>query len=446
MSGPDPAPAPTLAEGQEKIILAINAGSSSVKISAYAARRGREPRQIAEAQVSGLTAPPARLTYTRGGKGAGVRVRDGEELPPSDSDRGAVTSQDEAFSLLLAVFVDDPDLPEIGSAADIAIACHRVVHGGDYAHAVTITPDALHRLERLTDLAPLHNATSLRIIRACTAALPASAHNVAHFDSQFHASIPPHICTYPLDPEIARNNQLRKYGFHGISYAFLVRAVSRFLGKPADALNLIALHLGSGASACAIRGGRSWDTSMGLTPLAGLPGATRSGSVDPSLVFHYASDVGRLSPASTRELHISVAEEILNKQSGWRALTGTTDFGHIAAARASDPACSLAFDLFANRVCGYVGSYYVALGGEVDALVFAGGIGEHSAALRAAVAGQAACLGFALDAARNEAGPAAGDAVTDVGAEGARHRTLVCQTDEQYEMAFGCAGNSELWA
>lgn len=158
-------------------------------------------------------------------------------------------------------------------------------------------------------------------------------------------------------------------------------------------------------------------------------------------MFHYASDVGRLSPASTKELHISRAEEILNKESGWRSLTGTTNFGTIAAS--DDPAHRLAFDLFANRVCGYVGSYYVSLGGQVDALVFAGGIGEKSAKLRAAVVAQARCLGFEIDEDKN--GRQIGDVVQDVGKQGARHRVLVCQTDEQFEMARAVAEDDKIW-
>lgn len=160
--------------------------------------------------------------------------------------------------------------------------------------------------------------------------------------------------------------------------------------------------------------------------------------------------MGKLSPASTEALHISRAEEILNQESGWKALTGTTDFGAIAGSDAS--AHRLAFDLFADRVCGYVGAYYVALGGVVDALVFAGGIGERSVRLRRAVTRQVACLGFALDDARNDdaaaAAPAAGDhehAVRDIGHASARHRTLICYTDEQFEMARGCAADPDLW-
>ena len=258
-----------------KVILAINAGSSSVKISVYLADHNAAPRQIADAQVSGLTAPPAQLTYTRGD----TTVCKNKAVD-GDGDNEKVSSQDGAFALLLRTLVDDAQLPELPSPDAVAIACHRIVHGGDYADAKVITPDTYHHLEELSDLAPLHNGAALAIVDACMRQLP-RARNVACFDSQFHASLPRHVATYPIDPAVARKNRLRKYGFHGISYAFVARSVAGFLAKDQGDLNVIALHLGSGASACAIRGGKSWDTSMGLTPLAGLPGATRSGSVDP---------------------------------------------------------------------------------------------------------------------------------------------------------------------
>ena len=173
---------------------------------------------------------------------------------------------------------------------------------------------------------------------------------------------------------------------------------------------------------------------MSLTPLDGLPGATRSGSVDPSLVFHYASNVGKLAPDSTKDLHISRAETILNKESGWKALTGTTDFGSIA--KRDSPEKKLAFDIFVDRITQYVGSYFVSLGGKCDALVFAGGIGEKSADLRVAVAEKVACLGFGIDSERNNA--KVEKVVQDVTAQQSQRKVLVCQTDEQYQMALSC--------
>lgn len=253
-----------------KIILSINSGSSSVKISIYTTTSASDIKQIAETQIDGLTAPPQKLKYTRGS----TSVAKGKELSEK------ISTQDDAFKYLLDELINDKELKEIEKKEDIAIACHRVVHGGDYTKAQAITPETLHHLAALTDLAPLHNGPALQIIRSCLETLP-KAKNIAYFDSQFHQTIPEHIRTYPIDQEIAKNNGLRKYGFHGISYAFVTRSVAGFLKKSEAETNIIACHLGSGASVCAVRGGKSIDTSMGLTPLSGLPGATRSGNVDP---------------------------------------------------------------------------------------------------------------------------------------------------------------------
>ena len=253
-----------------KIILSVNAGSSSVKISVYSTSQGQEPSRIAELQVSGLTAPPPTLDYTRRDKTI-IKHREVEDK---------IDGQDDGFDLLLRTLIDDPDMSEIAGKGDISIVCHRIVHGGDFTGPQIISNETYSKLEALNDLAPLHNARGLQIVRSCIRVLP-DATNVAYLDTQFHTTIPKHIHTYPINPDIAKSNKLRKYGFHGISYAFITRSVADFLGKSPEETNIIALHLGSGASACAIKEGKSWDTSMGLTPLAGLPGATRSGSVDP---------------------------------------------------------------------------------------------------------------------------------------------------------------------
>ena len=256
--------------GKQKIILAINAGSSSVKVSVYKSDDlTQAPIQLAEIQLSGLTAPPATLDYKRGSES----ILDGEEVKE-------VESQQQAFDKILDKLTQDKDLPEVSDRNSITHACHRVVHGGDALGPHVIDSKTYHHLEELMDLAPLHNAGALAIVEACQKALP-KASNIAFYDSMFHQTMDEATRTYPIDPKIAKKNGLRKYGFHGISYAFITRSVAEFLGKDPSDTSIIALHLGSGASACAIRNGQSVDTSMGLTPLAGLPGATRSGSIDP---------------------------------------------------------------------------------------------------------------------------------------------------------------------
>ena len=211
--------------------------------------------------------------------------------------------------------------------------------------------------------------------------------------------------------------------------------------------NVIAMHLGSGASICAIALGKSLDTSMGLTPVSGLPGATRSGAIDPSLIFHYTNRAGRISHdrALAVDVHVTEAEEILNKRSGWAALTGTTDFGEVVRRMKEveekrkreeeitedEGKWGRAFHLFLDRILEFLGGYYVKLEGKVDALVFAGGIGERSIELREAVIEKAKCLGFDLDVDVNRRVDNDDEVVVDIGKSGDGRRVLVCRTDEQ---------------
>ena len=197
-----------------EIILSINAGSSSVKISVYkSAEKDDAPNQLAEAEISGLTSPPAELKYTRGDEKIQGKEIDG------------IKTQEDAFRHILDHLVDDNGLSELAHKDDIHFTCHRVVHGGDYPRSQIIDEETYHHIEELSDLAPLHNAPALDIVRAVSQALPRSK-NIAYFDSSFHATMPKHIRTYPINQERAEKNKLRKYGFHGISYSFIVHAVS----------------------------------------------------------------------------------------------------------------------------------------------------------------------------------------------------------------------------
>ncbi|ORY85635.1 acetate kinase [Protomyces lactucae-debilis] len=400
---------------QEKLILAVNAGSSSVKISVYVTH-AQELKQVAEATLSGLTSPPAKLKLSIDGKS----IAKDEEIEK-------IESQEDAFGAILTRLESEESLSQLKNKNDITHVVHRVVHGGDFQEPQKLTPETVEILDHLTELAPLHNAPALAIVKKCNELL-SHAHSYACFDTQFHATIPKYVSTYPIDPEIAEKNKLRRYGFHGLSYSFMTRTIATALKR--NDVNLILCHLGSGASVCAVEQGKSIDTTMGLTPLEGLPGATRSGSLDPSLIFHYASNVGKLSGTSTSALHISKAEEILNKQAGWKALTGTTDFGVLTEKMTGSgkeaEACHLAFDLFVHRLTSIIGGYFVQLEGKVDALVFAGGIGEKSDVLRRAVVDKIACLGFSLHAHSQDKI----DRVQWLG-----DKVLLCETDEQREMA-----------
>ncbi|OAL69296.1 acetate kinase [Trichophyton violaceum] len=385
-----------------RVILSVNAGSSSVKVNVYHLKN--PPVEVAAASVSGLTAPPSVFKYEHG---SNHQKHETEE---------EIRSPQDAFKYILKRLLHDQELQVVSSNSDYAYVCHRVVHGGDLEEEVVIHERTFSYLETLQDLAPLHNTSALEIIKTCLQEVP-SAKSVAYFDTTFHQCLPDYIKTYPIDPEVAKLKMLRKYGFHGISFSFILRSVSEFLHKPASESSLIALHLGSGASVCAIQDGKSIETTMGLTPLSGLPGATRSGDIDASL-----------------------AEEILNKKSGWKALTGTTDFAKIGTDNPPTELHRLAFDIFVDRIVGFIGNYFVKLGGKVDAIIFAGGIGERSALLRSCIAEKCRCIGIAVDSKANSAGiPRKDQTVVDISEKsGQRPAALICQTDEAFEMAYRC--------
>ncbi|KAF8150641.1 Acetokinase family-domain-containing protein [Crassisporium funariophilum] len=438
---------------EQNLVLAVNAGSSSLKISLYSLAHGSPDSEpvnlILTASISNISAPPATFSFKPNSNDAS-RIKD----EPVDS----IKDHASAFAHFVERLQGHADVDK----NRIRYICHRVVHGGDYNEPVEINKQSYEHIEKLSDLAPLHNGAALSVIKACISDLP-NAKSVAYFDTTFHRSIPLHISSYAIDQKIAKERGLKKYGFHGLSYAFILRSVSRYLDKPPESLNLIVLHLGSGASACAIKSGNSLDTSMGLTPLNGLPGATRSGSIDPSLIFHYTNKAGRIThdPSMAAHVGVTMAEDILNRKSGWKAITGTTDFGVITEkAQLEDPDPELAarnpnrlaFDLFVDRILHYVGSYHLKLNGEVDALVFSGGIGERSLQLRNVIAERVGCLGYAAVEKDKNENVKSGGVVVDIstapqGSEqnGRAKRVLVCKTDEQLEMARECAIDKRFW-
>ncbi|KAI0635650.1 acetate and butyrate kinase [Trametes polyzona] len=440
------------------LILAVNAGSSSLKISLF--KRGgssgsseTSPNDTVEllltSTITNISQPPAAFSFALAAHGEG---REAKKEPVQ-----TIKDHASAFNHFLDYLKREASIDR----SEIVHICHRVVHGGDYFEPVIITDESYHYIERLSDLAPLHNGGALSVMKACISELP-NANSIAYFDTSFHRTMPQHIAMYAIKQDIAKKRGLKKYGFHGLSYAFILRAVSSFLQKDPSQTNLIVMHLGSGASMCAIQAGKSLDTTMGLTPVSGLPGATRSGAIDPSLIFHYTNRAGRISHdrSVAVDVHVTQAEEILNKRAGWAALTGTTDFGAIVremraveerrargepVKEEEEGKWRLAFDLMLDRIVGYLGAYYVKLGGNVDALVFAGGIGERSVELREAVVAKVECLGFALDEQANKEVDGKEGVVVDVGKLKDLRRVLVCRTDEQLEMAKECAMNPKFW-
>ncbi|MEU7761551.1 MULTISPECIES: acetate/propionate family kinase [Micromonospora] len=298
---------------------------------------------------------------------------------------------------------------------------HRVVHGGrKFSAPVRIDDAVVTAIEDLVPLAPLHNPANLAGIRVAREALP-DVPQVAVFDTAFHHTLPEAAATYAIDKATAERYGVRRYGFHGTSHAYVSRRVADLLDRPYDQLNTITLHLGNGASACAVQGGRSVATSMGMSPLEGLVMGTRSGDLDPTVIFHLRREGGMV---------VDDIDDLLNHRSGLLGLTGVNDMREVLARRdAGDPDATLAFDVYCRRITGYVGAYYALLG-RVDAIAFTAGVGEHAAPVRAASLAGLERLGVTVDPARNEGH---GDRV--VSPDGAEVAVLVVGTDEEREIA-----------
>jgi acetate kinase len=310
--------------------------------------------------------------------------------------------------------LDSPALAAVG---------HRVVHGGTRFTAPTlITDDVVAEIEKLVPLAPLHNPANIAGIKVARELRP-DLPQVAVFDTAFHATIPEAAARYAIDAETADRFGLRRYGFHGTSHAYVSGATAQLLGRdPAD-VNVIVLHLGNGASASAVRGGVCVDTSMGLTPLEGLVMGTRSGDIDPAVVFH----LERVGGMDTDQI-----DTLLNKRSGLLGLCGDNDMREIGRRMAEgDARAQLAFDVYVHRLRRYIGAFTAVLG-RVDAVAFTAGVGENSAAVRAAALHDLEGLGMVVDPVRNAL---RGSGARLVSARSSRVAVAVVPTDEELAIA-----------
>jgi acetate kinase len=332
--------------------------------------------------------------------------------------------------------IGSPDVPDHAAALDLMVrTCaaegirlepdivgHRVVHGGERFSAPVVVDDAVvAAIDELSALAPLHNPPGLLGIRAARAAFP-GVPQVAVFDTAFHRTMPAEAATYAIDTEVAARHGVRRFGFHGSSHEYVARAAVELLGLPAERARLIVLHLGNGASACAVDGGRSVATSMGLTPLEGLVMGTRGGDLDPGALLHLMrSGMG-----------VDELDALLNRRSGLAGLTGQADLRDVLAAAADgDERAELALRVYAHRIRGYLGAYLAQLGG-LDAVVFTAGVGENSPEVRARVIGGLDHLGISLDPARNTAPVRGARAISP---DGAPVAVLVVPTDEELQIA-----------
>ena len=303
---------------------------------------------------------------------------------------------------------------------------HRVVHGGPDLHAPTLVDDPLIvKLEELAPLAPLHNPPAVLGIRVARRALPDLPH-IAVFDTAFFHDLPPAAATYAIDRDIAQQWHIRRYGFHGTSHQYVSEQTAAFLGAPLESLSQIVLHLGNGASASAIVGGRPVDTSMGLTPMEGLVMGTRSGDIDPGVITY-------LSRAA--EMSFEDIESMLNRRSGVLGLGGEIDFRVLHKnIESGDAAAQLAYDVYIHRLRKYVGAYIAVLG-TTDVITFTAGVGENDAAVRRDALSGMAALGIELDERLNDS-PAKG--ARRISADKSPTTVLVVPTDEELAIAQAC--------
>lgn len=382
-------------------VLVVNAGSSSIKYQLIEAETGI--RQ-ASGLVERIGEPKGRILH---------RGASSDELELTVADHTA------GFTAMLDAFARHGL-----SARDLGIVAigHRVVQGAGEFSAPTLLDDRVtERINALSELAPLHNPGHYQAIVAAREVFPDVPH-VAVFDTAFHQTMPPQATTYAIDTAVAAEHGIRRYGFHGISHQVVSRRAAEFLGRPVAELRQVVLHLGNGASACAVDRGRSVDTSMGLTPLEGLVMGTRSGNIDPGALLHLMR--AGLSPDEV--------DELLNQRSGLLGLTGTGDFRDVrAAADRGEPEAELAIAVMVHRIRHYLGAFFVSLGGA-DAVVFTAGVGENNAALRADVCAGLEWLGVRIDPARNLA--VSGEA-RRISADDSPVAVLVVPTDEEAEIA-----------
>ena len=359
-------------------ILVINAGSSSLKYQLLNPETG----VLLAKGLCERIGIDGKFTYK-------PQVEGKETLNAVDV---AMPTHSEAIQAVLNALVD-PQNGVIGSMKEIDAVGHRVVHGGEaFAGSVLITDEVMKALEDCIPLAPLHNPANITGIKACQECMP-GVPMVGVFDTAFHQTMPPMAYMYALPYEYYEKDRVRRYGFHGTSHKYVTQRAAAMLGKPIEELKLISCHLGNGSSITAVDGGKSVDTSMGFTPLAGLPMGTRSGDLDAGILQYLMNKYG---------MNIDEMLNVLNKKSGMEGLSGvSSDFRDLEnAAAEGNQKAALARDKFAYEVRKYVGAYAAAMGG-VDAVIFTAGVGENDAGVRADVCQGLDFMGVKLDADAN---------------------------------------------
>ncbi len=384
-------------------VLVINSGSSSLK---YALMDPAHDAPMADGIVERIGESVGKVTHRADGD---KQVFD-EPVP----DHGA------AFARVQALLESSRAMADAGPLTAVG---HRVVHGGSaFSEPAVVDDPVLAAIESVVPLAPLHNPANLLGIRAAMEAYPNSPH-VAVFDTAFHATLPEEAYTYALDSKVAAEHQFRRYGFHGTSHKYVTRTAAEYLDIELDLIDLVSLHLGNGASACAVRGGHSVETSMGVSPLEGLVMGTRTGDIDPAVIFTLAAE----------GMSVPQIDTLLNRGSGLKGLCGDNDMRSVQRrAEEGDEAADLARKVFVHRVKKYLGAYLAVLG-RADAVVFTAGVGENDVWVREHVCEGLRGLGVEIDREAN-ASVLRGQ-VADISAPESPVRVLVVPTNEEREIA-----------
>jgi len=397
------------------VVLVVNSGSSSFK---YQLIDMDAETVLASGLVERIGDDVGRSTHTvfaAPGDGPAPTMLDATyalEMPIADHTAG--------FAVMLEAF--DRNGPSLSERPPVAVG-HRVVHGGArFFEPTLITPLVEINIDELSVLAPLHNPANLAGVIAAKKAFPDVPH-VAVFDTAFHQTLPPAAYTYAIDAELAAAHRIRRYGFHGTSHKFVSEAAAAFLDRPLAELRQIVFHLGNGASVTAVDGGRSVETSMGLTPLEGLVMGTRSGDVDPAVLFQLSRRAG---------LSVDDLDDLLNKRSGLLGMAGVSDMRDIEKGmQRGDAAPSLAFEVYIHRLRAYAGAYLAQLGG-VDVISFTAGVGENAPRVRADALATLGFAGVRIDPERNET---RGKGIRIISTDDSSAAVLVVPTNEELEIA-----------
>ncbi len=356
-----------------RTVLVVNSGSSSIKYQLVDPEAGLA---VASGLVERIGEKTGNVKHSTGGQTTTRQLH--------------IADHDEGMRIVLGLF--DEVGPSLADEHVVAVG-HRVVQGGPvFAGPALIDDEVVEQIEALSPLGPLHNPAHVIGMRVTRRLMP-DVPQVAVFDTAFFRDLPAQAATYAIDAKTAADYQIRRYGAHGTSHQYVSHEVPKYLGRPVEELNQIVLHLGNGASASAVAGGKAIDTSMGLTPLEGLVMGTRSGDIDPAVVFHLHR-VGGMS--------VDDIDDLLNRRSGIKGISGENDFRALhSMVQSGDASAKLALDVYVHRLKKYIGAYHAVLG-RLDVLVFTAGVGENDDIVRLATCQGLEPLGIVIDSARNE--------------------------------------------